>query len=205
MIIFKAQFLFDRHLGQVFPLKVKSVLISAIFFSSLLLAETWEAPKKIGSAIDFAWEEGLLPEDIATYPELRTWALYQSYELEPDSNFYSLENQVARMVPETGLRFFLEKENYTGGALYLYLDLTKFIPLKQAHAQNRRLAILLKGKVRKEIFWGKSKEFQNPVEIEVDSQDFIGSRLEIELIPSQNEVGRFWGIWDACLVKNRNR
>lgn len=64
------------------PLKLRTLLITAIFLSTLgaLPADDSKIPKQ-----EFGLEEGLLPEDISTFPELKTWAIYQSYELEPDS------------------------------------------------------------------------------------------------------------------------
>ena len=49
----------------------------------------------------------------------------------------------------------------------------------------------------------KNKTFANPVEVPIEPSEFDLGKLNIELIPSKNESGRFWGIWDAFLVENR--
>jgi len=160
-----------------------------------------EIPK---SFIDFGIESGLLTEDMATFPELKTWALYQFYDLENDSSAFGLEDQTCRMIPETGFKFLLGKEKLEGkGRMYLYLDLTKFTPQPRARFKSRKLSIFINGKPKKEIFIHKKSNFKNPVEIPIESSEFEESRIVVELLPSKNDRGRFWGIWDAFLVEDR--
>ncbi len=159
--------------------------------------------EKSKSSQEFSVEEGLLTEDTGTFPELRTWALYQFFELEEDSPAFGIQDNVCRMVPETGLSFLLEKETARKGRLYLYLDLTRYIPQARARFKPRKLSIFVNGKLKKEIFANKKKSFSNPVEIFVEPSEFTDGKVNVELVPSKNESGRFWGIWDAFLVENR--
>jgi hypothetical protein len=148
-------------------------------------------------------EEGLLTEDIGTFSELKTWALYQFFELEEDSSAFGIQDQVCRMVPETGLKFLLGKDTSRRGRMYLYLDLTRYIPQERARFKPRKLSILVNGRLKKEIFTSKKKSFGNPVEIAIEPSEFNESKIYVELVPSKNESGRFWGIWDAFLVENK--
>lgn len=182
------------------PLKLRTLLITAIFLSTLgaLPADDSKIPKQ-----EFGLEEGLLPEDISTFPELKTWAIYQSYELEPDSPHLGLEDSICRMVPESGLRFLLEKPSNTKSTVYLYLDLTKYRPLKGSKFKPRKLQILVNGKPKRSILTERNQGFQNPVEIPLEPSEYPDGKIYVELLPSQNSVGRFWGIWDAFVLENR--
>ena len=184
-------------------LKLKSLLFTAIFFSVAFQLREISAEEPIKSYNDFGSLEGLLPEDIGTYPELKTWALYQFYELEEDSPAYGLQNQVCRMIPETGLRFLLEHKNHHAGRIFLYLDLTKYLPKKKARFKSRKLSVFVNGRLKKEIYASKQKNFSNPIEISIEASEVPDGKVSVELIPSKNEIGRFWGVWDAFLVENQ--
>ncbi|TGM35760.1 hypothetical protein EHQ92_01740 [Leptospira biflexa] len=182
------------------PLKLRILLLTAIFLSTIgtLFADDSKIPKQ-----EFGLEEGLLPEDISTYPELKTWAIYQSYELEPDGPHLGLQDSICRMVPESGLRFLLEKPSNTKTTVYLYLDVTKYRPLKGSKFKPRKLQILVNGKPKRSILTERYHGFQNPVEIALEPSEYPDGKIYVELLPSQNSVGRFWGIWDAFVVENR--
>ncbi|XDD42429.1 hypothetical protein AB3N58_14185 [Leptospira sp. WS60.C2] len=182
------------------PLKLRILLFTAIFLSNIgtLFADGSQIPKQ-----EFGLEEGLLPEDISTYPELKTWAIYQSYELEPDAPHLGLQDSICRMVPESGLRFLLEKPSQSKSTVYLYLDLTKYRPLKGSKFKPRKLKILVNGKPKRSILNERYQGFQNPVEIPLEPSEYPDGKIYVELLPSQNAVGRFWGIWDAFVVENR--
>ncbi|WP_246047431.1 LIC10729 family protein [Leptospira ognonensis] len=184
-------------------LKLKSLLLTAIFFWSVGSYSEIYAEDLPKASNEFPVEEGLLPEDIGTFPELKTWALYQFLELEEDSTLFGIQDQVCRMIPETGLKFLLGKETAHKGRMYLYLDLTRYLPQKRARFKPRKLAIYVNGHLKKEIYMNKNKTFANPVEVPIEPSEFDLGKINIELIPSKNETGRFWGIWDAFLVENR--
>ncbi|MCW7460683.1 LIC10729 family protein [Leptospira limi] len=182
------------------PLKLRILLFTAIFLSTsgALPADDSKIPKQ-----EFGLEEGLLPEDISTFPELKTWAIYQSYELEPDGPYLGLQDSICRMVPESGLRFLLEKPSDTKSTVYLYLDLTMYKPLRGSKFKPRKLQIFVNGKPKRAILTERTKGFQNPVEIPLEPSEYPDGKIYIDLVPSQNSVGRFWGIWDAFVVENR--
>ncbi|TGM91993.1 hypothetical protein EHR02_04030 [Leptospira levettii] len=181
-------------------MKLRILLFTAIFLSTIgaPFADDSKIPKQ-----EFGLEEGLLPEDISTFPELKTWAIYQSYELEPDGPYLGLQDSICRMVPESGLRFLLEKRSDTKSTVYLYLDLTMYKPLRGSKFKPRKLQIFVNGKPKRAILTERTKGFQNPVEIPLEPSEYPDGKIYVDLVPSQNSVGRFWGIWDAFVVENR--
>lgn len=184
-------------------LKLKSLLLTAIFFCfSSTFTEVY-SENQLRTTNEFNVEAGLLTEDIGTFPELQTWALYQFFELEEDSPAFGIQDQVCRMIPETGLRFLLGKEMLQKGKMYLYLDLTRYTPQARAKFKPRKLSVFVNGKLKKDIFTNRNKSFSNPVEIALEPSEFEEGKIQIELVPSKNESGRFWGIWDAFLVENK--
>ncbi len=184
-------------------LKLKPLLLTAIFFCILLSGGKVYSDENLVSKNEFNFEEGLLPEDVSTYSELRIWALYQFFELIEDSRAYGLQDNVCRMIPETGLSFLLGKDTERKGRMYLYLDLTQYIPQKKARFAPRKLSIFVNGQLKREIYTMKEKQFSNPVEIWIEPSEFESGKIKVELIPSKNMIGRFWGIWDAFLVENQ--
>lgn len=147
--------------------------------------------------MEFNIEEGGLPEDYATFSELHTWAMYQSYELEPDSNAYGIQDGVCRTIPETGLTFALWKKPDFLKPQSLYLDLTKYSISKRARFKSRSLTVYVNGIKKETIVVTKQKSFENPVQIPLEANEYPDGYIRIELRPSSNETGRFWGIWDA--------
>lgn len=181
-------------------LKVRNIVLSAILFSTGFLGNlrASEIPKE-----PFGLEEGLLPEDIATFPELKAWALFQSYELEPDGPYLGLEDQICRMVPETGLEFLLTKSPVSKRTAYLYLDLTVYRPISGVRVRARKLSIYINGRWKQTVLTQGIRRGSNPVEIPIEPSEYPDGKLYVKLVPSQNNRGRFWGIWDAFLVENR--
>ncbi|MCG6140398.1 hypothetical protein LFX27_07345 [Leptospira mtsangambouensis] len=182
------------------PLKLRILLLTAIFLSTLvsLFAKDFQIPKQ-----EFGLEEGLLPEDISTYPELKTWAIYQSYELEPDAPHLGLQDYICRMVPETGLQFLLEKTIQSKSTVYLYLDITRYRPLKGSKFKPKKLNILVNGRPKLSIYADKNQSFVNPVEIPLEPSEYPDGKIYVDLVPSHNSLGRFWGVWDAFVLENR--
>ncbi|WP_244241457.1 LIC10729 family protein [Leptospira perdikensis] len=182
------------------PLKLRILLLTAIFLSCFgsVFASDSQIPKQ-----EFGLEEGLLPEDIATYPELKTWAIYQSYELEPDAPHLGLQDYICRMVPETGLRFLLEKTIVSKSTVYLYLDITRYRPLKGSKFKPRKLNILVNGRPKLSIYADRNQSFPNPVEISLEPSEYPDGKINVDLVPSNNSLGRFWGVWDAFVLENR--
>nr|WP_244944181.1 hypothetical protein [Leptospira meyeri] len=182
------------------PLKLRILLFTAIFLSTLvsLFAKDFQIPKQ-----EFGLEEGLLPEDISTYPELKTWAIYQSYELEPDAPHLGLQDYICRMVPETGLQFLLEKTILSKSTVYLYLDITRYKPLKGSKFKPKKLNIFVNGRPKLSIYADKNQSFPNPVEIPLEPSECPEGKIYVDLVPSNNSLGRFWGIWDAFVLENR--
>jgi len=190
----------------VLPLKLRTFLLTAIFLSlgfEPVVSQTEnsqngksEIPKQV-----FEREEGQLPEDFATYPELETWAIYQSYSLDPDSGW--IQDSICRMVPETGFKFLLQKRNAGKGTIYLYLDLVQFRPLPKTRFKPKKLNIFVNGKRKAILFSEHSKPFANPLEITLEPSEYPDGNIEVELVPSQNTRGRFWGIWDAYVLENQ--
>ncbi|TGN17358.1 hypothetical protein EHS15_17645 [Leptospira idonii] len=186
-------------------MKLKSILLTAIFFSFLFpwMEISTEAPNI--PVKEFTIEEGLLPEDSASFPELKTWAIYQFYELEPDGADLGIQDYICRMIPETGLRFLLEKNPKNSSTVFLYLDLTRYVPRKEARFKSRKLEIKVNGRMKTEVYISKNRNFKNPVEISLEPFEFPDGKIYVELTPSKNESGRFWGIWDAFILENRLR
>ncbi|PJZ81902.1 LIC10729 family protein [Leptospira meyeri] len=181
-------------------MKLRILLFTAIFLSTLvsLFAKDFQIPKQ-----EFGMEEGLLPEDISTYPELKTWAIYQSYELEPDAPHLGLQDYICRMVPETGLQFLLEKTILSKSTVYLYLDITRYKPLKGSKFKPKKLNIFVNGRPKLSIYADKNQSFPNPVEIPLEPSEYPEGKIHVDLVPSNNSLGRFWGIWDAFVLENR--
>lgn len=183
-------------------MKLKFFLLTAIFFSFFTFKNTRaEEPPRVPVQA-FAAEEGLIPEDTASFPELKTWALYQFYELEPDSPIMGIQDYLCRMVPETGLRFLLEKSPKNRSTVYLYLDMTRYLPQKKASFKSRKLEIYINHRKKKEIYTSRGKSFTNPVEIPIEPNEFPDGKIYVELSPSTSESGRFWGVWDAFILEN---
>ncbi|MCW7491172.1 hypothetical protein ND861_00755 [Leptospira sp. 2 VSF19] len=182
------------------PLKLRILLLTAIFLSNFasMFASDSLIPKK-----DFGIEEGQLPEDIATFPELKTWAIYQSYELEPDAPHIGLQDYICRMVPETGFQFLLEKQVVSKSTVFLYLDLTRYRTLKGSKFKPRKLNILVNGRPKISVYVDKNQSFTNPVEIPLEPSEYPNGKIYVDLVPSHNSLGRFWGIWDAFVLENR--
>ncbi|WP_244288944.1 LIC10729 family protein [Leptospira bandrabouensis] len=182
------------------PLKLRILLLTAIFLSNFasMFASDSLIPKQ-----EFGIEEGQLPEDVATFPELKTWALYQSYELEPDAPHLGLQDYICRMVPETGLPFLLEKQVVSKSTVYLYLDLTRYRPLKGSKFKPRKLNIVVNGRPKISVYVDRNQSFTNPVEIPLEPSEYPNGKIYVDLVPSHNSLGRFWGIWDAFILENR--
>lgn len=160
------------------------------------LASKSAIPKQV-----FEREEGQLPEDFATYPELETWAIYQSYSLDPDSGW--IQDSICHMVPETGFKFLLQKKNAGKGTVYLYLDLVQFRPLPKTRFKPKKLNVFVNGRKKAVVYSERSKPFANPLEIALEPSEYPDGNIEVELIPSQNVRGRFWGIWDAYVLESQ--
>lgn len=193
----------------MFPLRVlqaiyKSILFLGIF-SLALEVPVFSQEKELKGFLSFGADEGLLTEDIATYPELKTWALYQFYELEEDHPAFGLQDSVCRMIPEGGLKFTLIHEKNQLRPVYLVLDLTKYKPSPKARFKTRSLSVFVNGRLMKTVHISKGKGFENPVRVALDPSILDGGRANVILKPSQNEVGRFWGIWDAFLTESDER
>lgn len=193
----------------MFPLKlVNPICKSILFFGICTLAfpkDLIAQEKEPKNFLSFGVEEGLLTEDIGTYPELKTWALYQFYELDEDHPAFGLQDSVCRMIPENGLKFTLIHEKDQLKPVYLILDLTKYRPTAKARFKTRSLSVFVNGKELKTVHVSKGKGFENPVRIPLEPSSLQGGRANILLKPSQNEVGRFWGIWDAFLTQSDER
>lgn len=192
-----------RYLEWVLPLKLRTFLLTAIFLSLGLFqvsaGETTQIPK-----LEFGLDSEQLPEDFATFPELETWAIYQSFELDPDSGW--IQDSICRMVPETGLRFLLEKNaNKTKSTVFLYLDMVQFRPLAKGKFKPKKLTIFVNGRAKLSLFSEPSKPFPNPVEIPLEPSEYPDGKIYVELVPSQNTRGRFWGVWDTYLLENREK
>jgi len=183
-------------------LKLKFFLLTAIFFSFSAPKDVRAEPLPLVPIQAFGGEEGLIPEDMASFPELKTWALYQFYELEPDNPAMGIQDYLCRMVPETGLRFLLEKSPKNRSTVYLYLDMTRYIPGKKAKFKSRKLEIYINRRKKKEIYTSREKSFSNPVEIPIEPNEFSDGKIYVELFPSTSEAGRFWGVWDAFILEN---
>ncbi|TGN13180.1 hypothetical protein EHS11_04600 [Leptospira ilyithenensis] len=183
-------------------MKLKFFLLTAIFFSFSTFKNTRADELPRVPVQTFAAEEGLIPEDIASFPELKTWALYQFYELEPDNPTMGIQDYLCRMVPETGLRFLLEKSPKNRSTVYLYLDMTRYLPQKKAIFKSRKLDIYINRRKKKEIYTSRGKSFTNPVEIQIEPNEFPDGKIYVELFPSTSESGRFWGVWDAFILEN---
>ncbi|MDF3818645.1 hypothetical protein P3G55_01965 [Leptospira sp. 96542] len=184
------------------PLKLRTILLTAIFLCFGLeitpQTESHSIPKN-----EFGMDEGLLPEDTATYPELKNWAIFQSYELVPDSPFMGIQDFICRMVPDTGLRFLLEKPVTKKSTVYLYLDLTQYKPLPGSRFKPKKITISVNGIPKLSIYTDRSRSFKNPVEIPLEPSEYPEGKILVELTPSQNTTGRFWGIWDAVVLENK--
>ena len=143
-----------------------------------------------------------IPENYATYKELKIWSDFQGLKMVPDNSFANLEDGMCRMIGREGFSFYLyPKKNWDPKEFFLVLDLTQYQLQKNTKKQPvRSLQIFLNGKKKKTIYFPSEESF--PVVITVSPEETIRNEMKLELIPSDTN-GRFWGIWDASLWNTR--
>lgn len=142
-------------------------------------------------------QKDLPKEAFGTYPELNTWALFQGMTLQRDSKMQGIHDGICRMIPNAGLKFYLESEKELHKKIFLYLDLTTYTAKPDSRYPTRRLSVYIKGQLKKTVFFQPGLFQENPVEITVEPGLIEDGRINIELIPDYTEGGKFWGIWDA--------
>lgn len=147
--------------------------------------------------IDDRKEENFQSEDYSGFPELKRWALFEGLYLQPDHPLGGVKDGECRLIPQSGLNFYLETDKELDRKLYLYLDFTTYESRSKKNYPVRTLQIFVKNRVRKTIQFHPSKVEENPVLIELDRSDLDDGRINIKLLPDFTEGGRFWGIWDA--------
>lgn len=139
----------------------------------------------------------------ATYSELKVWAFYQGWNLDEDGSFYGLKNNICQMIPPEGWSFLFLTDPRVKERHYLYLDITRYRPGQKQILRPQVLTIQVNRRVEKRIEIVGRKNFENPVVLELDPADFPDGRIQVELIPSSPaRVGKFWGLWDAFLVRS---
>ncbi len=170
-----------------------------IFYFLLFLLASYVFGEGIQNSINFTnlGEKDLPKEAFGTYPELKTWALFQGMTLQRDSRMHNLHDGICRMIPNSGIKFYLETERELKKKLFLYLDLTTYTAKSNSKYPTRRLSVYIKGSLQKTVFFQPGLEQENPVMIVVDPSLIEDGRMNIELLPDYTEGGKFWGIWDA--------
>ncbi|MCB1177867.1 MAG: hypothetical protein KDK36_09835 [Leptospiraceae bacterium] len=167
-----------------------------LFLSNLLLAED-----KLITSINFTnlgeSGKGLPKEAFGTYPELKTWALFQGMRIKKDDKMHQIHDGICRMIPPEGIKFYLETNKELKKKLFLYLDFTTYEADQESTYPTRRLSIYIKNKLIKTIFFQPGKVEENPTMIIVTPDMVDNGRINIELVPDYTEGGTFWGIWDA--------
>jgi hypothetical protein len=176
----------------------KLFLFLILLFFTLVFSEDKPSLKK---SINFTQNgengEKLSKEDFAGYHELKRWASFQNMTLEPDSKLGMIKDGICRMVPPSGLNFYLEADPEIKRKIYLFLDLTTYINQNNKDMPLRSLKIIVGGKLKKTVNFQYKVAAENPVRIDLEPSDIEGEKINIRLEPSIATGGRFWGIWDA--------
>jgi len=140
----------------------------------------------------------------ATYSELKVWAYYQGWNLDPDGPYGGIQNGVAAMIPPTGgkILFYIPTDAGRKDPYYLHLDITRYTPGKKEFLRPNVLRIYVNGRLRETLEIFGKKNFQNPVVIPLDPGEFPDGRVEVELEPvAPTRAGKFWGVWDLFLSR----
>ncbi|MDX1961291.1 MAG: hypothetical protein SFU98_22170 [Leptospiraceae bacterium] len=172
--------------------------IGIFLFSFCLLSSDEPSLKK---SINFTQKsesgESLAKEDFAGYHELKRWASFQNIFLQPDNPMGMLKDGICRMIPETGLKFYLEAPVETKKKIYLFLDITTYENPNNVNIPNRRLKVYIGGKLKTTILFQQGHVEENPARITLEPSDLKAGRINVFLEPDVTTGGRFWGIWDA--------
>lgn len=139
----------------------------------------------------------LPPEAFGYYYQLRKWANFQKMKLRKDSRLGGIADGICRMIPNEGLEFYLEVPTNLKKKGFLYLDFTTYEAEADSKFPTRSLSILVKGKLKKIIYFQPGAIEENPIMIPIEPADILHNRIYIQLIPDHTEGGKFWGIWDA--------
>jgi hypothetical protein len=176
---------------------MKLILILFLLFN----LETQSEESNLKKSINFNHKgengEALSKEDFMGYHELKRWASSQNIYLQPDSPLGAIKDGICRMIPETGLKFYLEAPIETKKKIYLYLDLTTYENLNKSKVPPRSIKVYISGKLKKIIYFKEDHQEENPAIISLEPSDLQSGRINIFLDPSSTSGGRFWGIWDA--------
>lgn len=178
------------------------VALFLVFFHSTI--RLGEANANFIESLDF----GIIGEtmqvlaDRATYPELRVWANYQGWDLDRDGDFGGYQNSVAMMVGSEGKNFYLSTDSTGKETVYLNMDLVRFTPGPFHPLRPQVLEIRVNGRKKRTVAVGPGKNFQNPIEVELDPKEFVDGRIVLYLQPlGSPESGRYWGVWDVFLTR----
>jgi len=176
----------------------KLFIIPLLFWLHGLTSEEVPPFKKSINFTHLSEKGGKLnPEDFAGYDELRRWANFQSMSLRMDSEKYGLKDGICRMIPPSGLSFFLTIDTSIKKTIYLYLDLTTYESLNNKTHPIRSISIQVNGRTKGKVFYDPKNSETNPYIIPIDPVECPSGRIDVTLIPDSAANGRFWGIWDV--------
>jgi hypothetical protein len=182
-------------------------MLQHFFILFLLLSTLVGAQEKSNyiTKIDFERNvagENLKAEEFATYSELKTWAIYQGWDLDPDGFYGGIQNGICKMISPGGWEHIFFHQEDTKSSVYLILDITRYTPSRKQILRPQVLRIYINGREKEVIEIVGRKNFQNPVQIPLDPSDFPDGRIHLRLEPaSPYNLGKFWGLWDAHISR----
>ena len=142
-----------------------------------------------------------LPEQggaLVTRHELELWARNRNMLVRPDSPRRNLQDELAEVIPETGLEFTLDMPG-TGRA-YLYLDLVGYEPLSEPETGRVHwLEVFANGKLVATLYQGGGAFLQPPIAVLIEREHAMDRKLRVLLRPSPGD-GTV-AIWDAYVSR----